>query len=185
MFNSDPIYYANHLFVNIYTFIYSDIVRAVLFNLILCEAWDPSHHLLVINHFTGQDWLPGVGQTALLCKWYIADWSGTRDRWYLCKRYHTRRVVWPTEASALNDNCHSSVFVERRLCKLIVFMGLVIEVSITVVGPSGALCEWIYRCSLICLMTSGRDARACDAVAEQGCAGGASGGATLELQHRV
>ena len=63
-------------------------------------------------------------------------------------------------------------------------MGLVIEVSITVVGPSGALCEWIYRCSLICLMTSGRDARACDAVAEQGCAGGASGGATMELQHR-
>ena len=37
MFNSDPIYYANHLFVNIYTFIQSDIVRAVLFSLILCE----------------------------------------------------------------------------------------------------------------------------------------------------
>ena len=33
-------------------------------------------------------------------------------------------------------------------------------------------------------MTSGRGARACDAVAEQGCAGGASGGATLELQSR-
>ena len=37
MLNSDPIYYANHLFVNIYEFIQSDIVRAVLFNLILCE----------------------------------------------------------------------------------------------------------------------------------------------------
>ena len=47
-----------------------------------------------------------------------------------------------------------------------------IEVAITVVGPSGALWEWIYMCSLICLMTSGRGARACDAVAEQGCAGG-------------
>ena len=46
----------------------------------------------------------------------------------------------------LNDNYHSSVFVGRRLCKLIVFRGLVIEVSITVVGPSGALWEWIYRC---------------------------------------
>ena len=33
-------------------------------------------------------------------------------------------------------------------------------------------------------MTSGRGARACDAVAEQGCAGGSSGGATLELQSR-
>ena len=66
----------------------------------------------------------------------------------------------------LNDNYHSSVFVERRLCKLIVFRGLVIEVSITVVGPSGALWEWIYRCTLICLMTSGRDARACDAVVD-------------------
>ena len=84
----------------------------------------------------------------------------------------------------LNDNYHSSVFVGRRLCKLIVFSGLVIEVSITVVGPSGALWEWIYRCSLIRLMTSGRGARAYDAVAEQGCAGNASGGATLELQSR-
>ena len=84
----------------------------------------------------------------------------------------------------LNDNYHSSVFVGRRLCKLIVFRGLVIEVSITVVGPSGALWEWIYRCSLICLMTSRRGARACDAVAELGCAGGASGGATLEFQSR-
>ena len=37
MFNSDPIYYANHLFVNIYAFIQSNIVRAVLFNLILRE----------------------------------------------------------------------------------------------------------------------------------------------------
>ena len=44
--------------------------------------------------------------------------------------------------------------------------------------------EGIYRCSLICLMTSGRYARACDAVVEQGCAGGASGDATLELQSR-
>ena len=84
----------------------------------------------------------------------------------------------------LNDNYHSSVLVRRRLCKLIVFRGLVIEVSITVVGPAGALWEWIYRCSLIFLMTSGRDARACDAVAEQGCVEGASGGATLELQSR-
>ena len=75
----------------------------------------------------------------------------------------------------LNDNYHSSVFVGRRLCKLIVFRGLVIEVSITVVGPSGALWEWIYRCSLICLMTSGRCARACHAVAEQGCAGAEAG----------
>ena len=33
-------------------------------------------------------------------------------------------------------------------------------------------------------MTSGRYARACDAVVEQGCAGGSSGGATLELQSR-
>ena len=35
-------------------------------------------------------------------------------------------------------------------------------------------------------MTSGRGARACDAVAEHGCAGGegASGSATLELQSR-
>ena len=33
-------------------------------------------------------------------------------------------------------------------------------------------------------MTSGRGARACDAVAVQGCAGGASGVATLELQSR-
>ena len=67
------------------------------------------------------------------------------------------------------------MFVGRRLWKLIVFRGLVIEVSITVVGPSGALWEWIYRCSLICLMTSGRGARACDTIAAQGCAGGASG----------
>ena len=59
-----------------------------------------------------------------------------------------------------------------------------IEVSITVVGPAGALWEWIYRCILICLLTSGRSARACDAVAELGCVGGASGGATLELQSR-
>ena len=50
-----------------------------------------------------------------------------------------------------------------------------IEVSITIVGPSGALWEWIYRCSLICLMTSGRGTRACDAVAEQGCAGAQAG----------
>ena len=33
-------------------------------------------------------------------------------------------------------------------------------------------------------MTSGRGARSCDAVVEQGCAGGASGGAILELQSR-
>ena len=33
-------------------------------------------------------------------------------------------------------------------------------------------------------MTSGRYARACDAVVGQGCAGGASGVATLELQSR-
>ena len=33
-------------------------------------------------------------------------------------------------------------------------------------------------------MTSGRHARACDAVAEQGCAGGASEGSTLELNSR-
>ena len=76
----------------------------------------------------------------------------------------------------LNDNYHSSVFVGRRLCKLIVFSGLVIEVSITVVGPFGALWEWNYRFSLICLRTSGRGARACDAVAEQRCTGGAQAG---------
>ena len=33
-------------------------------------------------------------------------------------------------------------------------------------------------------MTSRRGATACDAVAEQGCAGSSSGGATLELQSR-
>ena len=71
----------------------------------------------------------------------------------------------------LNDKYHSSAFVGRRLCKLIVLRGLVIEVKITVFGPSGALWKWIYRCSLIGLMTSGRYARACDAVVEQGCAG--------------
>ena len=37
VFNSDLIYYANHLLVNIYAFVQSDIVRAVLLNLILCE----------------------------------------------------------------------------------------------------------------------------------------------------
>ena len=43
-----------HLFVNIYAFIKSDIVRAVLFNLILCErcgVW--AHRVLVINHYEG------------------------------------------------------------------------------------------------------------------------------------
>ena len=84
----------------------------------------------------------------------------------------------------LNDNYHSSVFVGRRLCKLIVFRGLVIEVSITVVGPSGALWEWIYSCSLICLMTGCKGARACDAVAEQRCAGGSSSGITWVTSKR-
>ena len=37
MFNSDLFYYANHLFVNIFAFIQSNSVRAVLFNLIVCE----------------------------------------------------------------------------------------------------------------------------------------------------
>ena len=65
MFNSDPIYYANDLFVNIYAFIQSYIVWAVLFSLILCERCDVrAHRLFVINHYMGWDWLPGVGQTA-------------------------------------------------------------------------------------------------------------------------
>ena len=57
MFNSDQIYYyANHLFVNIYAFIQSDIVRAVLFNLILCEPREVrAPRLLVINNYTGWD----------------------------------------------------------------------------------------------------------------------------------
>ena len=65
MFNSDSIYYANHLFVNIYAFIKSDIVRSVLFNLILCDRRGVrAHRLLVINNYKGWDWLPGVEQTA-------------------------------------------------------------------------------------------------------------------------
>ena len=65
MFNSDPIYYANHLYVNIYAFIQSYIVRAVLFNLTLCKRCGfRAHRLLVINHYKGLDWMPGVGQTA-------------------------------------------------------------------------------------------------------------------------
>ena len=55
VFNSDPIYYDNHLFVNIYAFIQFNIVRA---------AWSSGHRLLGINHYTGRDWLPGVWQTA-------------------------------------------------------------------------------------------------------------------------
>ena len=50
-----------------------------------------------------------------------------------------------------------------------------IEVSITVVGPSGALWEWTYMCSLICLMTSGRGARACDAVRSRSVRGAQAG----------
>ena len=52
MFNSDPIYYAHHFFVNIYAFIQSDIVRAVLISLILCELRGVRAHclLLIINH---------------------------------------------------------------------------------------------------------------------------------------
>ena len=54
MFNSDPIYYANNLFVNIYAYIQFDMVRAVLFNLILCERCGVrAHRLLVINNYTG------------------------------------------------------------------------------------------------------------------------------------
>ena len=38
---------------------------AFLFNLILCERRGVrAHRLLVINHYTARDWLPGVGQTA-------------------------------------------------------------------------------------------------------------------------
>ena len=65
MFKSDPIYYANYLFVNnlrIYSiwyrtsgFIQFNIVRA---------AWFQADRLLVINHYEGWDWLPGIGQTA-------------------------------------------------------------------------------------------------------------------------
>ena len=40
MFNSDLFNYANHFFVNIYAFIQSNIVRAILFNLQLCERRD-------------------------------------------------------------------------------------------------------------------------------------------------
>ena len=64
MFNSDSIYYANHLFVNFYAFIESGIVRAVLINLILCERHGVrAHRLLVINHYKGGEWMPGVFPT--------------------------------------------------------------------------------------------------------------------------
>ena len=61
---TDPIYYANNLFVNIYALIQSNIVRAALFNVILEEGhdmwlgWCEGHRLLVINHYTGWDGLP-------------------------------------------------------------------------------------------------------------------------------
>ena len=85
MFNSDPIYFANHLFVNIYAFIQSDIVQAVL--LILCDRRGVrAHRLLVINHYTGWDWLPGVGRPDGI--FFVNDISQTdrarTDRWYLC-----------------------------------------------------------------------------------------------------
>ena len=55
MFNSDPIYYSNHLFVNINALIQSNIVRSALFNVILEKGHDmglggcEGHRLLVIN----------------------------------------------------------------------------------------------------------------------------------------
>ena len=48
IFNSVPIYYANHLFVNIYAFIQSDIVRVVLL-LLLLSTTDQ-------RHFTYKTW---------------------------------------------------------------------------------------------------------------------------------
>ena len=87
MFNSDPIlFYANHLFVNIYAFVQSNIVRAILFNLILCERRGVRiHRQLVINHYTGWDWLPGIWQD---CGFFVNDISqtdrGRADRRFLC-----------------------------------------------------------------------------------------------------
>ena len=69
--------------MNIYALIHSNIVRAALFNVILeeghviglggCEG----HCQLIINHYTGRDWLPGVWQTAVPCKWYLTGRPGT------------------------------------------------------------------------------------------------------------
>ena len=87
MFNSDPIYYyANHLFLNIYAFIQSDIVQAVLFNLVLYERRGVrAQCLLIINHYTGWDWLPGVWRDG---GFFVNDISqtdrGQTDRWFLC-----------------------------------------------------------------------------------------------------
>ena len=69
MFNSDPIYYANHLFVNVYAFIQSDTVRAVLFGFVLYERRVIRAHRqlvinLVINRYKSWDWLPGIWQKA-------------------------------------------------------------------------------------------------------------------------